>query len=263
MNTAVKIIKYELQDVLRSKWVIGYAILFLLITDFLLRFDGDTSRVILSLMNVNLTVIPLVSIMFGSLYLYTSREFIELLLSQPINRIHLYFGMYAGIAIPLSISIGMGILIPFFYFGSLSVAALKSLFILVGTGISLTLIFLAVSFLITILNDERVKGLGISILIWLFFTIIYDGLVLIIVYVFGEYPLEKAVLSLSILNPIDLGRVLMMLEFDVSALMGYTGAVFQKFFGTVIGVWISLSSMALWTVAPLFLGLRRFKIKDF
>jgi len=263
MNTMAKIIKYELQDVLRSKWVIGYALLFLLITDCLLRFGGDTSRVIISLMNVNLTVIPLVSIMFGSLYLYSSREFIELLLSQPINRVHLYFGMYAGIAIPLSAGISIGILIPFFYFGFLTVATLKSLIILVGTGAGLTLIFLAISFLITILNDEKIKGLGILILIWFFFTVIYDGLLLSVVFILSEYPLDKAVLVLSILNPIDLGRVLMILEFDVSALMGYTGAVFQNFFGSSTGVWISLLSMTMWVVMPLFIGLRRFVLKDF
>ncbi len=38
--------------------------------------------------------------------------------------------------------------------------------------------------------------------------------------------------GLSALNPIDLSRILILLQLDVSAMMGYTGAVFKDFFGT-------------------------------
>jgi hypothetical protein len=40
---------------------------------------------------------------------------------------------------------------------------------------------------------------------------------------------------LSALNPIDLGRILFLMKFDIAALMGYTGAVFQRFFGSGLG----------------------------
>lgn len=36
---------------------------------------------------------------------------------------------------------------------------------------------------------------------------------------------------LSALNPIDLGRILVLLKMDVAALLGYTGAVFRQFLG--------------------------------
>jgi len=49
---------------------------------------------------------------------------------------------------------------------------------------------------------------------------------------------------------------------DVSALMGYTGAVFQNFFGTTYGVIITLLVMLLWTIVPVSLSLRKFKKKD-
>jgi Cu-processing system permease protein len=39
--------------------------------------------------------------------------------------------------------------------------------------------------------------------------------------------MEKFTLLLSALNPIDLGRIFMMLKMDVSALMGYTGALYK------------------------------------
>jgi Cu-processing system permease protein len=65
------------------------------------------------------------------------------------------------------------------------------------------------------------------------------------------------------LNPIDLGRVLLLLQFDIAALMGYTGAVFQRFFGTWLGLTVAFGALALWTTLPFFLGLRRFRLKDF
>jgi hypothetical protein len=59
-------------------------------------------------------------------------------------------------------------------------------------------------------------------MIWFYFALIYDGLILLILFSFSDYPLEKITLLLSALNPIDLGRISIMLKMDVSALMGYT-----------------------------------------
>jgi Cu-processing system permease protein len=262
MNITLKIIKYELQDVLRGKWVIFYTLLFLGITDVLFRFGGDTSRVLVSLMNVVLIIIPLVSILFGSLYLYNSREFIELFLSQPLDRKHLYLGMYTGVAIPLVIGFTVGILLPIIYFGQSSAEDWRAIVILLLSGTGLTMIFLALSFYIAVINQDRIKGLSFSVFLWLFFTVLYDGLLLVLIYVFADYPLDKAVLVFSFLNPVDLARVLLLMEFDISALMGYTGAVFQNFFGSSQGIVVSIFSMVVWIIIPLYFGLRQFTKKD-
>ena len=66
-----------------------------------------------------------------------------------------------------------------------------------------------------------------------------------------------------IANPVDLARVLMLLRFDVPALMGYTGAVFERFFGGAGGTLAAISALVLWTVGPLLLGARSFRRKDF
>lgn len=263
MNTTLKITKYEFNDVIRSKWVILYTVLFFLISDSLLRFGGENTRVMLSLMNVILIVIPLVSIIFGNLYLYNSREFIELLLSQPIDRKHLYIGMYSGVAVPLTAGFVIGITLPFVYFGISNVREIQSLMILLVVGVLLTVLFLALAFLISVLNQDRVKGLGFSILLWLFFSVIYDGSLLLFIYTFSDYPLEKALLILSMLNPVDLGRIAILIHFDISALMGYTGAVFQDFFGTSAGLLISFAVMIIWIITPFYLGLKKFIRKDF
>jgi Cu-processing system permease protein len=83
------------------------------------------------------------------------------------------------------------------------------------------------------------------------------------VYYFEEYPLENAMIALSVINPIDLGRILFLIKFNISALMGYTGAVFQKFFGSSLGVLLSAGCIFLWIVIPLFLSTKIFRKKDF
>jgi Cu-processing system permease protein len=263
MNAILKIFKYEAHDMIRTKWMIIYASFFLIITYVLFRFGGDTSRVIVSMMNIVLIVIPLVNIIFGSLYLYHSREFIELLLSQPVNRRHLYFGIYSGISLPLAAAFLTGAGIPFLFYGFKSPGEINSLVIMLLSGVLLTLIFSAIAFLIAIYNDDKVKGFGKAILIWFLFAVLYDGFMLFVVYSLGDYPIEKALIFLSFLNPIDLARITLLLDFDLAVMMGYTGAVFQKFFGSSTGTIISIFVMFMWILIPFAMGIRKFVKKDF
>lgn len=263
MNATAKIVKYELHDVLRSKWVIIYALFFLIITDLLFRFGGDSARVIISLMNVVLIIIPLISIIFGTMYIYNSREFVELLLSQPINRRSLFRGMYAGLTLPLAGGYLLGVGLPFALHASHEEQYLGQFVFLLLSGVFLTFIFIGLAFLISVGFEDKVKGLGVSILFWLFFAVIYDALFLFFMFLFGDYPLEKVGIALTLLNPVDLARIFLLLKLDISALMGYTGAVFHKFFGSMWGIFISLAAMSLWAVVPYALGLWLFERKDF
>jgi len=100
MNVIFKILKCELSDVVRSRWLVAYTLFFLAITDGLLRFSGGSANAIVSLLNIVLFIIPLVSIVFGTMHVYNAREFTELLLAQPIGRRQLFGGLYLGLARP-------------------------------------------------------------------------------------------------------------------------------------------------------------------
>jgi Cu-processing system permease protein len=135
--------------------------------------------------------------------------------------------------------------------------------LLLVAGFFLTFIFVAIAFSIGLSNENRIKGFGYAILVWLFMAVIYDGLFLLFLMAFNEYPLDKGALVATMLNPIDLARILVLLKLDVSALLGYTGAVFQKFFGTGIGLAASLGVLSLWTVVPVLDIVRKANKKDF
>lgn len=101
-----------------------------------------------------------------------------------------------------------------------------------------------------------------AILLWLYYSLLFDGIVLFLLFQFADYPMEKPMILISALNPIDLGRILILLKMDISALLGYTGAVFQQFFGTRWGQLLSLVVLLAWAFVPVWLSMRRFKHKD-
>ena len=263
MSTTAKIMKYELSDVLRSRWLIAYAVFFFLVTDALIRFSGSGAKTILSLMNVVLLLIPLVTVAFGTIYLYNAREFTVLLLAQPVRRRQLFAGLYLGLAVPLSLAFVLGVGLPFVYHGLDDSVQNGTLVMLASVGVALTFVFTALAALITVKADDRVRGLGAAIGLWLLFAVLYDGIVLVLLMLFADWPLERAALGMMMSNPIDLARVLMLLRFDVSALMGYTGAVFERFFGSAGGIVLAGAALTLWAALPSLLGSRMFERKDF
>lgn len=261
MNTILRITRYEIRDVIRSRWLVAYGAFFLIGTLLLFQFTGATERAIISLANVVLAIIPLVSILFGTMYLYHSREFVEMLLAQPVDRKSLFAGQYAGLILPLTAAFVLGTCIPLATTpGTIPFAAAATL---VVTGVLLGALFLALGVLITVRIEDRVRGLAVAVLVWLLFVAVYDGILLVGIRVFADYPLETALIIATLLNPIDLARILMMMEFDIAAMMGYTGAVFEQFFGTALGMTLSGVSLVVWCAVPLALAARGFQHKDF
>lgn len=263
MTTTAKIIKYELSNVLRGRWMLAYGLFFLAATELLFRFGGGSAKALLSLTNVVLILIPLVSILFGTMYLYNAREFTELLLTQPVDRKALFGGLYIGLAAPLAAAFLVGVGLPFLWHGVEAASHVTTLLTLTGAGTALTFVFVALAFVVAVRFEDKVRGLGMAVLLWLLFAILYDGLVLVLLSTFADYPLERPMIGLMLLNPVDLARVLLLLTFDVSALMGYTGAVFEKFFGCALGIVVSATALGIWLLVPLGLGRRFFQKKDF
>ena len=91
---------------------------------------------------------------------------------------------------------------------------------------------------------------------------IYDALLLYIIMIFSDYPIERPITTLLMLNPLDMVRFQVILKMDVSAMMGYSGAAFKEFLGETLGTIISTLLLLLWIVVPYLLSLIIFKRKD-
>jgi Cu-processing system permease protein len=252
-----KIIKYVIADILRNKIVIAYTAFLLIMSLSVFTLEDNASKGLLSLLNIILLIVPLVSIVFSTIYVYNSSEFIELLVSQPLKRKTIWLSLFAGLAGSLSLSFFIGAGIPILIYQASPTGIMMLL-----TGLLLSVIFVSVAILASVTTRDKAKGIGKVILLWLYFSILFDGLILFLLFQFADYPLEKAMVAVSAFNPIDLSRILILLQMDVSALMGYTGAIFRNFFGTQTGIILAFCVLLLWMVTPLWLSLRRFITKD-
>lgn len=258
-----KIFKYSFYDMIRNRWMFFYMFFFLIVTLGFLVLNNDLTKVIVSLMNIILILTPLIGIMFGVMYFYGSKEFIELLLAKPISRKSIFSGMYLGLATSLCLSQVLGIAIPMILYGVLASESLAAFLILCGVSVILSIIFSLIAFLIALIFDNRIKGFGVAIFTWLFFALIYDGIFLLLLLFFKEYPLDKMSIGLTIFNPIDLSRILLLLKLDISTMMGFTGAVLQKFMGSMTGSVFIVGVLLLWIGVPFLLMNKIAVKKDF
>lgn len=240
-----------------------YLAFYLLLGIVLLFLNNDLSKAVITLMNVIIVLVPLIGTIFGVMYYYNSKEFTELLLAQPLRRSSIFLGQYLGVALSLSMSLIIGLGIPFVFYGLFKSNAIWNFSLLLITGTFLTFIFTALAFNIALSNENKIKGFGYAILLWLFLAVIYDGLFLMSLIIFEDYPLDKLSLFGSMLNPIDLSRTLILLKLDISALLGYTGAVFKKFFGTNFGLIVSFAVLIIWVMLPVWRISAKSKKKDF
>ena len=254
MNRIIKII---LIDILKSKIVLAYTFILAILSWSSFALEDNSAKGILTILNVILFTVPLVSILFATIYLYNSSEFIELLLSQPIKRRKIWISLFLGLSISMILAFFVGAGIPLLINSPDSIGI-----IMLINGCLITVIFTALAFLSSILTRDKAKGIGIAIMTWLFFALLFDGMVLFLLFQFQDYPIENAMVGITAFSPIDLARIQILLHLDVSAMMGYTGAIFKDFFGTAIGLIVSFLLLSLWVIIPFFISLRKFNKKD-
>ncbi len=224
----------------------------------LFNITDDSEKGVLAVSNVTLIIIPLVGMVFTITHMYNSTDFIRLLLTQPINRNLVFMSQYIATTLSLiyAFVVGIGLSLILFTDGSFAMQIMLN-------GIFLSVIFSSLSFLIATVINEKVKGMGVSILICMYFLALYDGILLILIKAMSDYPIEKYSIALALLNPVDLCRILMMFSMDISALMGITGAVMQLYLGTLLGKFLIYSVLLIWSFLPIWIARRKFAIKDF
>lgn len=253
----MRILKFVALDILKNKIVIAYSIMLALISWGAFGLEDNAAKGLLTILNIVLLTVPLVSVLFATIYVYNSNEFIELLVSHPVNRSMIWKALFIGLNSSMSMAYLIGTGIPLLLFADTGTAL-----IMIAGGVLLTIIFVALAFLSGIYTRDKAKGIGVSIMLWLYFALLFDAIVLFLFFQFADYPIEKPVVLLSALSPIDLCRILILLRLDVSAMMGHTGAIFKNTFGSQWGLIISFAILILWIAIPFYFSLRKFKKKD-
>ncbi|MBT9484752.1 ABC transporter permease [Sediminibacterium sp.] len=252
-----RIFKYVMLDILKNKFVIAYMVMMSLVAWSAFTLEDNSAKGMLTLLNLILLTVPLVSVLFSAIYIYNSSEFIELLVSQPIKRSKIWLSLYWGLCGSLVTAFIIGAGIPLLLFAEFTISLL-----MLVVGILITVIFVSLALLSTIIYRDKAKGIGLTILIWIYFALLFDGLLLFLMFQFADYPIEKPMVLMTALSPLDLSRILLLLQLDSTAIMGYTGAIFRNFFGNSVGMSISFTLLILWSTIPFLVSLKKFKKKD-
>ncbi|MDH5718202.1 MAG: hypothetical protein OEZ22_11285 [Spirochaetia bacterium] len=257
------IFKFEIKENIRNKWLMIYGISFFLFSSLIMYSGSDTPlKAVASELSFLLLIVPLFSLIFGAISFSESFPFMEVILARKITRVSLYFGKYAGLCGGLIISFSAAMTLSAILFFPAETGGIKSFSFMLFLGIILIFVFSAFSLFLANYLEKKETLIGVMLLFWFYFYILYDLLILSIGSLFGDYPIEPALFIMIMLNPIDIVRVILLLHLDITTLLGFTSAFFQKYLGSKLGIYISFSMIMLWIVLPLYFGFRKFKHRE-
>lgn len=252
-----RIVKYVVGDIVRGRIVIGYAGLLLVASLGLFNLGGDTTKALVGLLSLVLMIVPLVSLVFATAHFYNSYEFIELLAAQPLPRATIILAQIMGVTLALIAALIVGIVVPVLLYAFTATGLT-----LIAVALMLTAVFTALAFLAAVLARDKARGIGAVLLIWFYFGLLHDGLTLYTLFLLDDFPLEGISVTLLALNPVDLARVLVLLQMDVSALMGFTGAMLKDLLGTGTGIVCATLILGAWIIAPVMATVWIFRRTD-
>ena len=260
----------ELSDKLKSKWVIVIGSGFALFTLVITYFGGATAGVsgfmsidasIASLTSLVTYFIPILALTLGGGIIADEQEkgTLGIFLSSPITVGEFIIGKFSGLAIALILSIvaGLGIAGAVLLFNT-GIEAVGPFLVFVVNSVILGVIFLSVSFLISILFYERTKVIALTIFVWLLFTIIYDlALIGLLIITKGEIGISLFSMLLMF-NPVDIYRILNFISIgEFQVLIGLASVELPAYIRPIMLWGISL----IWIIAPLGISYYYFKKK--
>lgn len=268
MNKDLAIVaKREFLDAIRSRWLFLFSGVFLILSLGIAYFGPggmqDFGRTTASLLQLVLFLVPLFALVSGSLSLAGSRESLSLFLAQPLTRREVFLGKYLGLAfaITLGLLIGLGAagIVLAFYAGAEGLGPFATLALL---SLFLAWSFLSISFFSSVLFLEKNRAIGFALFLWFDFVVFYDLVLIGLITGFEGIPYKPVLLTMLFLNPVDLVRTLVLLAVGLSALLGPTGAVITKAFGTLWGGTTIGLSLLFWLLIPLVVAGILFERKD-
>jgi Cu-processing system permease protein len=269
-----EIAKLELKIQLRSRWMLGFGILFAVmitgVSYYGLTFLGyeaefqDFYRTTVTMLHLVFIIIPVVALVAAGQSVCSDPGYFEFLASQPVGRSDILLGKVAGLFVALTIMTVLG-----FGLGGM-IIALKSnsegiwkFFIFIGTSITLGLVFISISTLLSVLSNRKPMAIVSALIVWLFFLFIYDFIVLAASYYMDEAYL-RTILYFSLLgNPIDMARVTVLLTVGGEAALGAAGAgLLRTFGGPATSAMSAVGLLAIWALMPLIGAILVFKKQD-
>jgi len=260
------ILRKELRDALRGRWLLAFAATFAVLALTLSLVQGRSgdlgdqgfNKTTAGLINLCLLLVPLLALILGAGGIAGERErgTFAMLLSQPISPAQLVLGKFLGLVIAVWVAIALG------FGGAGLVMALFSpitdvnhYFFFVGLSAVLAAAMLSLGLFISVFSDSRLKALSIAVVIWFLLVLLYDlGAVGLALSVSSS---GRSLLLVVLGNPIECVRILaiMSLESDLDTL-GPLGSYVSNEVGRGAGILLLSTALAAWVIVPLLATLR-------
>ncbi len=172
----------------RNKWVTSFAGIFAILTLFISYFGMVTSgysgfqdfaRTSTSLINLSGFLIPLFSLLLGVFSFISNKEYLELMVAQPITRHQVIIGKYLGLLLTLLGATIIGFTIPGILVSlSVGVEGALSYAMVILFSSFLGVVFVGCAILISQISNRQQIALGIAIGVWIFFEVVYGLIIL-------------------------------------------------------------------------------------
>lgn len=256
--------RQQLTLILRSKWLISFGLLFVLLAFFVTYFSQSGSsgfegfnRMTASLLNLNLLMIPLISLLMGSLFLAGEKEDsgLLLLLTYPISFwaviLGKYLGLFVSVGTVLSIGYGVSLLSMYLVNSYISLLVIAKFYIL---SLLLAAIFISLAMVIGVRAKTRFQALGISLILWAMAVLFYEFLIMGISSFLPTTAILTLLTSTVFLNPIEIVRVWSILALDGASIFGPSLYELTVWANGWKGQVIFILTSALWVVLPILIS---------
>lgn len=271
IHTIKVLIEKELLDSIRNRWFYTFLVIFMVLA-FAIIYMGimkssslgfeSFNKTTASLLNLILFLIPMITLLLGGTSISGEREngTMNLMLSKPISAVEFIFGKYFGIATALVLTIVtgfglMGMVVAF----KVSMLDARAYLIFVVLAVLLALAFLSISMLISVLVNKRITAIIISTIVWFFFILVYDLVVMALATFFKGTSMAIFLLASILLNPADSVRILAIVNLGGETIFGPSLVELTRMVTNVSSTFIIISSICAWIIIPLLLTVFFFK----
>jgi len=262
MNAVTTIARKEVRDAIAGRWLVLYAAVFAALALGLsylgqknlggLGFE-NFSRTTASLLNLCLLLSPLIALSLGAGSIAGERDrgHLSYLLSQPISRLDLLLGKFAGLTSAIAIAtiagFGAGGLVIATFASSVDVSTYITL---LGLVLALTAVMTGLGLLASVVSTSRVQALGIAMIVWFVAVLFFD---LVLIGAVSQASLGGAGLLVTLLlNPVEIVRVLAIIQLEPDLeVLGPFGSYLLESVGTAGATAILSAALAVWAVIPI------------
>lgn len=259
----INLIKNEIKFLIASKYFLIGPVLFFISVEALLSFSSNINQALLTITSLSLYMLPLITLIIGTNGFYSNKDYISLLISQPLSRNEIYLSKICAYILIISIFYLLGILPSFIIRIDTYSDIISGISYMVLSSIALISFFSCLSVMIGSIINNKLHGILAVIIIWIFYAFVFDFILILILIYFKDYEIQSQILTLTFLNPISLARIQILFYMDNPLILGFSGSIFRSFFDSSTSIILCFIGNTLWTILITLIGLQNFKKKDF